>query len=149
VSEPPERTTSTYQPPPERTGPVYRDGSTRPRNGAGVAALVTGIIALIFAIVIILAPFGLILGIAAVILGIVGVSRVSSGVADNRGQAVTGLVTGALAIFLVIFLGIGIFGLLADNGSAFRRFGTCMRNADTDGEHGQCFRDLGNELEDE
>jgi hypothetical protein len=44
----------------------------------------------------------------AVILGIQGIVRVNRGQADNRGHAVAGLVTGALALVIGLFFAVGI-----------------------------------------
>jgi hypothetical protein len=64
------------------------------RNGMGTAALVLGVVALVLVLLILFSPLGVLLGLLAVIFGILGIVRVNRGEADNRGQAVAGLVTG-------------------------------------------------------
>jgi hypothetical protein len=68
----------------------------------------------------------------AVILGILGIVRVNRGQADNRGQAVAGLVTGALALVIGLFFAVGIGTFFATNVNHFRQFGRCMDNAGSD-----------------
>ncbi len=133
-------------PPPPAARSDYR--AAEPRNGMGVAALVVGVVSLVLAILVITSPFAFILGIIAIILGAVGMSRASKGVATNRGQALAGLLTGLLSILLAIVVGASLIGLFVENESGLRRFGNCMRQADNDREHGACFRELGDELED-
>lgn len=70
----------------------------KPRNDAGVAALVLGLLGLVLALLVLPAPLGALLGLLAVIFGVVGISRASRGEATNRGQAITGLITGILAL---------------------------------------------------
>ncbi|MEU8762944.1 DUF4190 domain-containing protein [Streptomyces sp. NPDC048659] len=80
----------------------------QPRNGLGVSALVLGIVGLIFAIIPFLFWLGGILGLLALIFGIVGMSRAGKGLATNKGQAITGLVLGALSIVVSIVWTIAI-----------------------------------------
>ena len=80
------------------TGPVTgRSASPAPTQRLGTAALVIGVVALALVVLILFAPLGAFLGLVALVLGIVGMVRANRGQADNRGQAVAGLVTGALA----------------------------------------------------
>ena len=132
-------------PPPPAARSEYR--TAEPRNGMGVAALVVGVVSLVLAILVITSPFAFILGIIAIILGAVGMSRASKGVATNRGQALAGLFTGLLSILIAIVVGASLIGLFTENESDLRNFGNCMRQADNDREHGACFRELGDQLE--
>lgn len=73
-------------------GPQYQ-------NGVGTAGGVCGIISLCTGWVPVLGWFsGLVLGILAIALGGVGLKRVSSGVANNKGMAVCGIVCGAVGL---------------------------------------------------
>jgi Domain of unknown function (DUF4190) len=70
---------------------------TRPPhdNRAGLLALILGIasIPLLFCYVL-----GLPAGVAAIVLGIVGKRRADRGAATNPGQAIAGIVTGAVGV---------------------------------------------------
>jgi membrane-bound ClpP family serine protease len=117
----------------------------RPRqNGLGTAALVLGVVGLVLVILILFSPVGVVLGLLAVIFGIL---RVNRGEADNRGQAVTGLVTGALALVVGLFFAISIGTFFATNVNDFRQFGRCMENANSDQERRACGEELSRALE--
>jgi hypothetical protein len=47
---------------------------------------------------------GIVLGLLAVVLGILGLRRVKANRADNRGMAITGIVTGVLGLLLGILV---------------------------------------------
>jgi hypothetical protein len=121
--------------------------TTRRRNGMGTAALVTGSVSLVLTVLILFAPLAIILGPLAIIFGIVGMRRATRGEADNRGQAVAGIVTGVLSLILVLILGIQITTFVSRNAGDFRRFGTCFREADEDSQFADCLRDFSEELE--
>jgi uncharacterized protein HemX len=140
ASTPAENTASAPPPPPPQPA--------RRRNGAGTAALVVGIVSLVLAALVIFAVLAIPLGIIAAILGGIGMSRASKGEADNRGQAITGLITGLLSIVVAVAIGISFVGLIAEHRSDFRKFGSCMTDADNDTNRAACFRRLGNQLED-
>jgi hypothetical protein len=55
--------------------------------------------------------------------------RANRGQADNRGQAVAGLVTGALALVVGLFLAASIGAFFATNVNDFRQFGSCLDGA--------------------
>jgi membrane-bound ClpP family serine protease len=141
--------------PPEPTQPIPPAGAgygggypARPRrNGMGTAALILGILALVLVVLILFAPLGAFLGLLAVIFGIVGMVRAGRGEADNRGQAITGLVTGAVALVIGLILAISIGTFFAANVNEFRRFGRCMQNASGQAERDACARQLSNDLE--
>jgi len=139
ASTPAENTASVPPPPPP---PVKR------RNGAGTAALVVGIVSLVLAVLIIFAALAIPLGIIAAILGGIGMSRASRGEADNRGHALTGLITGLLSIVVAVAIGISFVGLIAEHQSDFRKFGSCMTDAENDTDRAACFRRLGDQLGD-
>jgi hypothetical protein len=86
-----------YQPPP-----------VGPKNGLGIAALITAIVGLVFCWSVI---GGVVLGVLAAILGIVGYGRAKRGQATNAGVAIAGIVLGALAVivslaFIPIWIGV-------------------------------------------
>jgi membrane-bound ClpP family serine protease len=141
--------------PPEPTQPVPPGGAgtggyppVRPRrNGMGTAALILGILGLVLVVLILFAPLGAFLGLLAVIFGIVGLLRAGRGEADNRGQAVAGLATGAVALVVGLVLSIGIGTFFAANVNEFRRFGRCMENASGQAQRDACARQLSRDLE--
>lgn len=77
--------------------------ATQPRNGLGVAALVCGIVGVVIGLIPLLAVPALALGILAIVFGAVGIRRVGRGEANNRGMAITGLITGLIALALAIY----------------------------------------------
>jgi Na+/H+ antiporter NhaD/arsenite permease-like protein len=113
----------------------------------GTAALVVGVVALVLAVLILFSPLGVLLGAVAVILGIVGIVRVNRGEADNRGQAVAGLVTGGLALVIGLFLAVSIGTFFATNVNDFRQFGRCMDKATSDQARQACGEQLSRDLE--
>ncbi|MEU1019777.1 DUF4190 domain-containing protein [Streptomyces sp. NPDC005900] len=72
-----------------------------PANGMGVAALVLGVIA---TVVFFLGPLPIVLGVLAVIFGAVGRGRARRGEATNGGQALAGIICGAVGIVLGVAL---------------------------------------------
>jgi hypothetical protein len=117
------------------------------RNGFGTAALVIGVVALVLVVLLLFSPLGALLGLVAVLCGIVGLVRANRGEADNRGQAVGGLVTGAIALLLGIFFTISVGTWFATHVNDFRRFGDCMDNANTPAARERCGRQLSTDLE--
>ena len=138
---------------PARTGPPGEAGSPAAtarshRNGMGTAALVLGVVALVLAVLLLFAPLGGLLGLLAVLFGIVGIVRANRGVADNRGQAVAGLVTGALALLIGIVLTVSIGTSFATHVTDFDRFGRCMDNASNTQARRTCADQLSTDLGD-
>ena len=84
---------------------------------------------------------------AAVLFGILGLVRVNQGEADNRGQAVAGLVTGALALLFGILFTVSVGTWFSTHVNDFRRFGDCMDAANSPAAREQCARELSNNLE--
>ena len=121
--------------------------ATGRRNGIGVAALVIGVVALVLVLLLLFSPLGVLLGLIAVVLGILGLVRANRGEADNRGQAVAGLVTGGLALLLGIFFTISVGTWFATHVNDFRRFGNCMDQANTPAAREQCGRQLSTDLQ--
>lgn len=71
-------------------------------NGNAVASLVTGLLAATFAFLVVTAPAAVIFGIVAIITGVVGVGRSNAMGGAFKGIAITGLVSGILALVLAI-----------------------------------------------
>lgn len=84
--------------PPGQYGGGY--GEPPKSNGLGIAALVVGILSIPAAFL--AGVPGIVLGLIAIVLGIVGLRRVKARRADNRGMAITGVVTGVLGLLLGI-----------------------------------------------
>jgi len=97
-----------------------------PRNGAGVAALATGAVALALVATVLLFPVGGVLGMLAMLLGAVGIGRVARWRAFNRGQAVAGLLLGALAVLLAGVLAVRLDGSLSERASQLARLDRCL-----------------------
>ena len=140
-------------PPPPGQGPAgsypapgYPAAPSR-RNGMGTAALVIGVVALTLVLLLLFSPLGAFLGLLAVLFGILGLLRANRGEADNRGQAVAGLVTGAVALLFGILFTISVGTWFATHVNDFQRFGNCMDNAVGAAAHEQCGRQLSNDLE--
>jgi Domain of unknown function (DUF4190) len=129
---------SVPQPMPDRADSPTQPYLPRPRNGAGVAALVLGVVGLVLTLLVLSAPLGGLLGLLAVILGIIGIRRAGRREATNRGQAVSGLITGILALALGVLLTVRIGAYLQDHGSDFRNLGRCLNAATTDQERTAC-----------
>jgi hypothetical protein len=88
-----------YPPPPPQPYANYEQPPAAPKNGLGIAALITAIVSLPAALSVV---GGFILGIAAVVMGFMGHSRAKKGEATNGGVAIAGIVLGALGIILSI-----------------------------------------------
>lgn len=97
-----------------------------PRNGAGVAALTLGVAALVLVLTVLLFPIGGVLGIAAMLLGLVGIGRVARWRAFNRGQAVAGLLLGALALLLSGVLALRLDGSVSKRAGDLARLDRCL-----------------------
>ncbi len=92
-------------PPMYNGGPGYgwAPGAPLPSNGLGTASLVIGIIApVLFCIW----PLAIILGILAVVFGMIGRGKVRRGQATNAGQALAGIICGAVGIVLATVFGV-------------------------------------------
>jgi membrane-bound ClpP family serine protease len=141
-----------YQPPPgQDPAGGYPTAGYPPararRNGMGTAALVLGVVAIVLVLLLLFSPVGAFLGLLAVIFGIVGIARANKGEADNRGQAVTGLVTGGLALLLGIFFTISIGVWFSTHVTDFNRFGQCVNDAVGEAAREECARQLARDLE--
>lgn len=140
-----------YPPPgqaPAEGYPTAGYPAARPRrNGMGTTALVLGVVALTLVLLLLFSPLGAFLGLLAVLFGILGLMRANRGEADNRGQAVAGLVTGGIALLVGVFLTISIGTWFATHVNDFNEFGRCMENAVGSAAREECARQLSRELE--
>ena len=128
--------------------PTAGHPATRPRrNGMGTTALVLGVVALTLVLLLLFSPLGAFLGLLAVLFGILGLMRANRGEADNRGQAVAGLVTGGIALLVGVFLTISIGTWFATHVNDFNNFGRCMEDAVGSAAREECANQLGRELE--
>jgi membrane-bound ClpP family serine protease len=138
-------------PPGQGPGGSYQAGGYQPtrgrRNGMGTTALVVGVVALVLVVLLLFSPLGAFLGLLAVLFGILGLMRANRGEADNRGQAVAGLVTGGIALLVGIFFTISVGTWFATHVNDFNRFGRCMDKAVGAAAREQCGRQLSTELE--
>ena len=145
--QPPQGPGGDYPPQPGyQPQPGYPAARPR-RNGMGTTALVIGVVALTLVLLLLFSPLGALLGLVAVLFGILGLMRANRGEADNRGQAVAGLVTGGIALLLGIFFTISVGTWFATHVNDFQRFGNCMDGAVGDAAREQCARELSRNLE--
>jgi hypothetical protein len=136
-----------YPGPPQGQYPAAGYPAARRRNGMGTAALVLGVVALVLVLLLLFSPVGAFLGLLAVLFGILGIIRANRGEADNRGQAVAGLVTGAIALLVGVFFTISIGVWFSTHVNDFNRFGQCIEDAAGPDDREQCGRELARELE--
>jgi len=136
------------QPPGQYPGqPPSQYPAARRRNGMGTAALVLGVVAVVLVLLLLFSPIGAFLGLLAVLFGILGIMRANRGEADNRGQAVAGLVTGAIALLVGVFFTISIGVWFSTHVNDFNRFGQCIDDAVGSAAREECARQLAGELE--
>jgi hypothetical protein len=106
--------------------------------------MVCGIVGLLLALSVILSFVGGPLGIVAVVLGIIGVRRVGRGEATNRGMAITGIVTGAIAVAVAA----AAIALIISSADEIEDLGDCLEDANTEQERDDCANRFEDELED-
>jgi hypothetical protein len=97
-----------------------------PRNGAGVAALTIGAVGLALVLTVMLFPVGGLLGLVAMVAGAIGISRAARWRAFNRGQAVAGLLLGALALLLAGVLAARLDGPVSKRAGDLVRLDRCL-----------------------
>jgi Domain of unknown function (DUF4190) len=155
-SDPPQYPTQPGPPPGQYPPNQYQPNQYQPggyqtaprrRNGMGTAALVLGVLALVLVLLLIFSPLGAFLGLLAVIFGIVGIVRANRREADNRGQAVAGLVTGGLALLFGIWFTISVGVWFSTHVNDFNRFGQCIDDATGQAAREECARELSRNLE--
>jgi hypothetical protein len=113
-----------YPPPPPQPYGAYAQPPAAPKNGLGIAALITAIVSLPAALSIF---GGFLLGIVAIVLGFVGYRRAKKGEATNGGIAIAGIVLGFLGIILsAAVIAFGVWGFFQVGG---RDYVDCMQKA--------------------
>ncbi|MGK5641305.1 DUF4190 domain-containing protein [Streptomyces sp. URMC 126] len=101
-------------------GPLPPQAPAVPDNGFGTAALVLGMFSLLLSVSVVL---GLVLGVLAVTFGAVGRAKAVRGVASNRGQAVAGLILGALGLAASVTVLVLVLSLPDDEEHGDERYG--------------------------
>ena len=96
---------------PDSYGSPDRRPST---NGPAVAAITTGLIALALSWVPGVNLLAFVLAIVALVTGFMGLSRAGGPDMGGRGMAVTGIVTGVLAIVIGVLVYVGLVALFND-----------------------------------
>ena len=122
--------------------PGYAPPPTAPKNGLGIASLVTAIIGL-------LTVFGgIALGVVAVILGFIARGRVKRGEANNGGVAIAGIVLGLLGIAVSIAaIAVSIWGFKEMGGGDF--FDCLQRAGNDQAAQQQCEEEFTRNIEDQ
>lgn len=133
--------TAPVPPPPSLPPEGYpvAPGAGVPPRGLSVTAMVLGIVGLILVICAFFFPYlGMLLGLAAIVVGLVARSRVKRGEASGGGMALSGIITGAVALVLGIAIVAGAVAFLnSDTGDCIRRAGGDQKKAE------QCVKDFG------
>lgn len=112
-------------PPPPYAG--YAAPPAGPKNGLGLAALISSILSLPAAFTIV---GGFVLALAGIILGFLGFSRARKGEATNGGIAVAGIIVGVLGIVASsVLIAVGVWGFYKVGGGDYF---DCMRRAGSD-----------------
>lgn len=116
-------------------------------NGLAVAALIIGILSLLIAIFPFVGLLGTLGGIAAVILGIVGRKKIARGQASGGGMAMTGIITGVLAIVLSLVVTVGAALFFQRVGDGFLdEFNTLEQCIEETGDEDECTRQFEEDL---
>jgi hypothetical protein len=118
-----------YPPPPPQPYAGYAGPPVGPRNGLGIASLITAVIALITCASVVI---GVILGIVAIVIGFAARGRVKRGEANNGGVAIAGIVLGFIAIIASLaFIAIW-YAVFSDVGG--KDYFDCLSKAGNDSE---------------
>lgn len=115
-----------------------------PRNGKGTASLALGLASL--ALMALLPPLALVLAVAAVVLGLMGRARALRGESTNPGQALAGIVTGAIGVVISVGLLISAGVFVVNHQIQIQRLSRCERHATTSAAQRACIREFSNVL---
>jgi hypothetical protein len=126
--------------------PAVTRASARPGNGLGVAALVLGVASLVAAVSFVLFPLALPGGLAATVFGGIAVARGRATGAANPGQAVAGIVCGAIALIIAIVFAVRFGTFIANNTDVFSRFDNCISWAGNRSAVSDCIARLANDI---
>lgn len=111
--------------------------------GLGITALILGILAIITSFFVF---GGYLFGIPAIIVGAIGSSKAKKGRATGRGMAITGIVTGVIA--LLISIGLTIFTVFLFQAADFGSLQECVQQAGNDqAAQAECERQFQDQLE--
>ena len=138
-------TVSTPQPP-ASVQPLAAPPSARPGNGLGIAALVLGVASLVAAVSFVLFPLGLLAGLVAVVLGGIAVTRGRTNGATNHGQAIAGIVCGALALVVAVVFAVRFGTFVARNTNVFTVFDNCIARAGDRSAVSNCIARFANDI---
>lgn len=118
-----------------------QDGLDRPapRNGKGSASLALGLASL--ALMALLPPLALVLGALALVLGLLGRGRALRGQASNPGQALGGVVSGAIGVVISVGVLISTGVFFVDHQSQIQRLARCELHAATAHAQQACTRE--------
>lgn len=94
-------------------------------NGVAIAAMVIGIVSLLFCWIPFLGLLGGLGGIVALILGFIGRSKAKSAGTGGQGAALTGIITGILALLVSIAVTVAVFSF---GGAVFGDFAECVES---------------------
>lgn len=109
--------------------PLATTSASRPRTGLGVAALVVGVASLVAVASFVLFPLALLGGLVAAVLGIIALTGGRTSGTANTGQAIAGLICGALALVFAIVLSVRVGAFVAQNTNVFTSFDQCIAKA--------------------
>jgi len=84
-------------------------------NGAAITAVITGVVALLLSWIPGINLIAFVLGLIAVIAGAIGLRNAGNPGTGGRGQAITGIITGILALVLGVLVYVGIASFIAEN----------------------------------
>jgi hypothetical protein len=105
VAQPPQETVQQYQPPAQQPQGTWQAGAPAGQppatNGLAVAAMIIGILSLLVSWIPFVGLLGVVGGAVALLLGLLGRGRAKK-VANGAGLAITGIVTGLLAVLVGI-----------------------------------------------
>jgi hypothetical protein len=88
-------------------------------NGIAVAAGVVGIVSLVVGFIPFFGFVSIPGGIVAIVLGVVGLQRANRMGGTSRGMAITGIVTGSIAIAIVVIFAVAVFSYFATHAHDF------------------------------
>jgi cytochrome bd-type quinol oxidase subunit 2 len=89
---------------------------------------------------------GLLGGLVALILGAIAVTRGRAKGTTNRGQAIAGIVCGALAFVIAIVFAVRFGTFVARNTNVFTRFDNCIAKAGNRSAVSNCIARLANDI---
>jgi hypothetical protein len=112
---------------PNAPGGWGQPAPTGRNDGVAVAALIVGILSLLVAWLPIIGLIGALGGVVALVLGFVARGRIKRTGASGSGMALTGIITGVVALLLGTLITIGLFVLGGDLfGESFQSYAECI-----------------------